>query len=539
MANPDEALDELERLDAEESLLNFIRLMWSVIEPGRQFVYGWAVEAICEHLTAVSKGQIRKLLINVPPGCMKSLTTCVFWPAWEWGPFNRPDLRYVCASYSADLTIRDNRRCRQLMQSEVYQRLWGDRFKFATDQDAKVKFENDKRGFKIATSVGGAVVGERGDRFIVDDPHNIKEAESDTVRDAALQWFTEIVPTRTTDPDKAAFIVIMQRVHDRDVSGLIIAEDMGYEVLCLPMEYEADHPTTKKYSFSSIGFKDPRKEEGELLWKERFSAKVVEELKTSLRAWGGSYAEAGQLQQRPAPRGGGMFKKSYFQVVPSMARMSASLLNRVRAWDLAGSEGRRSAYTVGCLISRWQLQNLRKVVCIEDIVRKRLEPHGVDKLIIDTAESDGRRVRISLPQDPGQAGKAQKSHIAQLLEGFDVHFSPESGSKEDRAAPLAAQGGAGNLYLIEADWNEAFIKEALVFPAGEFKDQIDASSRGYHELLKKRALNAPIGVEIITPGNGIPGKTMDLDEFLPEALRNEEKESDSVDNLFDFTNGGA
>lgn len=454
---------------AERNLIDFIRVMWPVLEPGRPFVDGWAVHAVCEHLEAVSRGEIRKLLINVPPGCMKSLTTNVFWPAWEWGPLGRPSLRYISASYSEALTVRDNRRCRQLMESDLYRSMWGKRFDFSGDQNAKIRYDNSHTGFRIATSVGGLATGERGDRLICDDPHNVKDAESELVRESTLQWFTEVWSTRTND-DTAAFVVIMQRVHERDVSGLILAQQLGFEHLMLPMEFEPERRCS-----TSIGFVDPRRLRGQLLWPERFSQEHLDgHLKPSLRAWGGSYAEAGQLQQRPAPRGGGMFKAKDFGYVDSPPRAA----RRVRGWDLAGTKD-AGAYTVGARLSLAPDGRLY----IEDVVRAQAGPGEAQELITSTAARDGRGVEISLPQDPGQAGKFQVQYLARQLHGWPVYYSPETGTKEDRARPLAAQAECGNVFLVRGHWNDAFIAEATMFPTGHFKDQIDACSRSYSRLL--------------------------------------------------------
>lgn len=454
---------------AERNLLDYIRLLWPVLEPGRTFVEGWAVSAICEHLEAVSRGEIRKLLINVPPGCMKSLTTNVFWPTWEWGPCNRPSLRYVSASYAEQLTVRDNRRARLLIESDQYQGLWGDRFKFVGDQNTKMRFDTDGTGFKIATSVGGMATGERGDRLIVDDPHNVKDAESPAIREATLQWFTEVFSTRTND-DSAAFVVIMQRVHERDLSGLILAKELGYEHLMLPMEYESERKCS-----TCIGFTDPREEDGELLWPERFSRDHIEtDLKPALRAWGGTYAEAGQMQQRPAPRGGGMFQRKDFNFVdapPPVAR-------RVRGWDFAATKD-AGAYTAGVKLSIDPAGRLY----LEDVTRGQWTPGAVESNLLATAGQDSAAVTIDIPQDPGQAGKFQKTHFIQKLVGYTVHSSPETGSKEDRARPLAAQAEGGNLYVVRGTWNDAFINEATLFPQGQFKDQIDAASRAFARLV--------------------------------------------------------
>jgi hypothetical protein len=180
MARPADALDELDRIDCEESLLAFVKRMWPVLEPGRALVDGWPLEAVCEHLEAITYGHLQKVLINVPPGFMKSLLTDVFWPAWEWGPRQLPWHRYVAFSYSASLTERDNRRFRDVMMSRDYGRLFGG--KFALTSIGQTLVSNNQTGWKLATSIGGVGTGERGDRVILDDPHNVKESESDATR---------------------------------------------------------------------------------------------------------------------------------------------------------------------------------------------------------------------------------------------------------------------------------------------------------------------------------------------------------------------
>lgn len=481
LANPKVALKELDRLDAEDRLLEFIKQGWSTLEPGRKFVHGWAVGAICEHLEAVSRGEIKRLLINVPPGCTKSMTTNVFWPSWEW--IKNPHLKYISASYAQDLTTRDNVRGRTLMESEWYQGNWGQRFEFKGDQNAKLRYENTVGGFRQVSSVGASLIGHRGDRIIVDDPHDVQGVESDIQREESLRWFAETLPTRLNDLDESAIVVIMQRVHERDVSGLILKSELGYEHLCLPMEFEPDHP------HPSTLFKDPRTKAGELLWPERFSPEAVEQLKKVFRSWGGSYAEAGQLQQRPAPRAGGMFQRKDFVVIDSAPE---GLFNICRGWDLAATKDGHGAFTVGC-----KMASHGGLIYILDVQRGRWGPHEVMERIKACAQQDGFLVRQSIPQDPGQAGKAQRSFMASNLEGWDARFSPESGSKEDRARPLSAQCEAGNVRLVRGPWVDAFINEAAMFPSGEFKDQVDAASRAYADLLHNRAPDIGAAPEMI------------------------------------------
>lgn len=476
LASRPQLLRALDKLEGERRLIDFVRLMWPVLEPGRKLVRGWVLDAICEHLEAITRGEIRKLCINVPPGCSKSLLTSVFWPAWEWGPKALPSLRYIKASYAEHLTIRDNRKCMQLITHPLYRQFWN--IELDPSQSAKTKFDNTNTGWMLATSVGGTGTGERGDRFIIDDPHSVQQSDSEARRTEALQWFTEVVPSRVNDPEKSVFLVIMQRVHEDDISGHILANDLGWEHLCVPMMYETDHPHPSK---TTLQFKDPRTKDGELMWPERFSENYLKtDLIPNLSSWGGEYAVAGQLQQRPAPRGGGMFPTDKIHIItPQDVPRTGKV---VRGWDLAGTTRKNSPWTVALKMRRTPDGN----IYIEDIRRERATPDGVYRLIQSTAREDGFTVTQSLPQDPGQAGLAQKNHIAMLLEGFRFSITPESGAKEDRAVPFAAQAEAGKVYLVKAPWNEPFLAEARMFPAGKLKDQVDAGSRAYAKLIGKR-----------------------------------------------------
>ena len=482
-----EALEEKAR--AERKLIDFVRLTWSVLDPGHPFIGGWAVEAICEHLQAVADRQIRKLLITVPPGFGKSKTGDVYFPAWMWGPRNRPEARFLSASYAEHLTIRNNRDCRNLLKSDVYQSLWGDRFKFAGDQDAKKRFDNDHRGYKIATHVGGAT-GDRGDFLNLDDAHNVQEGESDAVRESTLTWFTETWLTRFFDAT-SAYLVWMQRVHHRDVAGLIIEKELGFVHLNLPMEFEVERRCK-----TVIGFEDPRKEEHELLAPERMDAAFLAEKKKDLAAHGGPYAYAAQYQQRPVPREGGMFQAGKAVVVKEAP---ARVLARVRGYDLAASKAKGSPWTVGAKLSLVVNPGRKILIYVEDVRRIQGLTHDVDAMILECAEGDGGSVTHDFPQDPGQAGKAQIASIAALLSGHRMISSPETGDKEVRAGPFASQWNSGNVRLVEGKWNDAFTRELEMFPRGDFKDQVDACSRAYARLLVKLKASGPIvGPVVVT-----------------------------------------
>jgi hypothetical protein len=314
--------DELERraeikARCEASLVEFIAHLWHVVEPEREFVRGWAIDGLCEHLTAVTDGHIKRLLLGVPPGFLKSLSSSVFWPAWEWGPRNMPSMRYLAASYSQGLTVRDNGKFLQVIRSPEFQKLWGDRFEVT--RDTVTKPENNKSGWKLASSVGGVGTGERGDRVIADDPNSIKSVESDVVRNETNRWFTEVVPTRINDPEESAIVVIQQRTHESDVTGTILSKEMDYVYYMVPMEYDSARRCVTVLAVDEDGeptrtWEDPRSEDGDLAFPERFTSSVVAKLKNDI----GEYAAAAQLQQLPAPRGGGIFKRKWWGLYPPL-----------------------------------------------------------------------------------------------------------------------------------------------------------------------------------------------------------------------------
>lgn len=230
-----ERLKLQQRLRLEASLPEFIRAAWKVLEPGNRYSHNWHIDLIAERLTALRQRQIRRLIINIPPRCMKSLLCSVMWPAWIWT--TEPERRFLFASYSDSLSTKHSVDRRTLMSSAWYQSLWAHRFRFASDQNVKTEFQNTARGHMIATSVTGTATGKGGDFLVVDDPHNPKQALSELEREAAIRFFTQTLVTRLDDPKTGSICVIMQRLHELDLSGYLLAKG-GWEHISLPMEYE-------------------------------------------------------------------------------------------------------------------------------------------------------------------------------------------------------------------------------------------------------------------------------------------------------------
>lgn len=507
---------ECEKL-ACKKLSNFVKAGWNVLEPGTPYDHGWHVDAMSDHLEAARSGEITRVLINVPPGTMKSSMAGVFFPAWLWGPAGMPEARYIGAAHEQTLATRDNRRTRLLVESEWYQDRWS--VPITSDQNEKTFFENESRGFRQSSAVA-SMTGKRGHFVNWDDPINPEQANSEKALETATRIFKETLTTRLVNPINSVIIIIMQRLNKDDVSGYIIAEALGYEYLMLPMEFEPArrcytsvkptwrsvsptlarfHPSTARWytdgklpdAVSKEKFEvepaqvvysqDPREEVDELLFEKRFPRSVVDRDKKVM----GAYGAAGQFQQRPAPREGGMFKRANFPIISAVPPGCVW----VRAWDLAASDETTSAWTAGLLMG---LSPAGEYI-IADVARDQLTASGVESLIATTASQDGLGVRGSIPQDPGAGGKAWAIAIIKAATGYDYHSSPESGDKVTRATPLSAQVEIKNVKLVRGDWNKAFLDEAEVFPAAKIKDQVDAASRAFMELTTAKTFEFYVG----------------------------------------------
>jgi predicted phage terminase large subunit-like protein len=308
-----------EKQRCEDSFYEFVKAAWPSIE-NAPFQDSWAIRALCEHLQAVSDGHIKRLLVNFPPRCGKSNVASICWPAWVWIRQNRtfnsgPGVRFLCGSYNHDLSLNLSNKSRRLISSPWYQSHWGAQVIMRADQNNKTQFDNIQGGSRINSSVGGSLIGIGGDIIMVDDPHNTESVESEADRETVLNWWTELSSTRLNDPNQTAIVVIMQRLHEEDVSGVILSgKHAGDWVhLMLPMRHEQARHCKTVLRRDSRGraveiWEDPRQLEDELLWPERYDEKYVRRLEESL----GPYMASGRLQQSPSPKGGGIIKRDWW-----------------------------------------------------------------------------------------------------------------------------------------------------------------------------------------------------------------------------------
>lgn len=483
----------LEATRYRESLHLFTQAAWDLLEPDRSFVDNWHIQALCQLLQDITEGRIKRAIINVPPGTMKSLLVSVIYPCWLWA--RNPKARVLTAAYSDKRALDANIKARNLIKSAWFQQHF--KLVLVEDQNTKGRFDTKQSGWRIATSVGGEGTGLHPDLIIIDDAATAADAESEVERKRVNEWFDRTVSSRGVSRD-VSIIVIGQRLNEDDLPGHLLAKDAsGWTLVRWPMRFEKctcppdldakdeDRrcPLHKSDPHWSADPRDPRTEPGELLFPALFTEAKVRQLELDL----GPYASAGQLQQRPSPEGGGQFKREWFK----FADAAPALKRQTRGWDTAGTED-GGDYTVGVRLSEgfeWITENGRRTLrstgqfYVESVVRDQLGPDGVDKLIKVTAETDGRSCPVREEREGGASGKATIASRAKLLAGWDYKEVGLGTNKIVRAKPFRSQVEAGNVFLLRAPWNEPYIVELCAFPTGGHDDQVDATSCAFNSLL--------------------------------------------------------
>lgn len=499
LVDPHEQLRDIERADCEESLYAFLARAWRYIDPS-PWRDGWPIEAVAEHLQAVVDGEIRRLLINIPPRMGKSSITSVALPAWCWtqqkvSPTSGAGVQFLHASYASQLSLRDSVKCRRLIESAWYQSLWGERFRLNSDQNTKSRFTNDKGGERLITSVGAAVTGEGGSIIVVDDPNAADEAFSEATVQATIDWWDGTMSTRLNDPKTGAYIIIQQRLAEDDLTGHILSKDVGeWTHLCLPMRYEKERAFV-----TTIGWQDPRQEEGELLWPERFGEPQVAELERVL----GPFKAAGQLQQRPEPAGGGVIKRDWWQLweEPAFPPMDFILASLDTAYTLKETND-YSALTIWGVFSGGTIAQASRVmgadgrpmyvdrsyeegaprVMLMYAWQERLELHQLVEKVAQTARSL-RIDKLLIENKAAGISVAQEMRRLYNNERFAVQLSdPKSQDKLSRLYSVQHLFAEGMVFAPDKVWAETVITQVGQFPKGKHDDLVDTVSQALRHL---------------------------------------------------------
>lgn len=501
-----------EAAECEDDLSLFLRRAWPAFDPAN-YQHNWHVDAIADHLMAVTDGTIKALLINVPPRTLKTSLCSVAWPAWTWaqqrkGPLSGPHVRFMCLSYAASLALEIATTARRLVASEWYQQRWGDRFQITKDQDNKERFDTTKGGSRISLGFGGGTPGRGSSIRIIDDPHKVDEAEGDKTRESVIQTYDEALSTRDNDPGSAAEVIVMQRLHRDDLSGHVLEKFSGHVHLMLPMEYDAT-----RHCHTVLGWDDPRgmdtktgrkllglniegklipgsalaRADGTLLVPKRMPREYVEKLKTKL----GPYAAAGQLQQAPTPRGGGIIHEEWWKLYeddayPEFARVFVSVDTAqtekeqndeaaITAWGQFFHPDTGEVPQI-LLIDAWEgrLELNRLVQKIASICQARsadvcmieAKSNGID-VISEIRRLYGRRSWMTIGIDP----KGDK--VARLL-SVQPSFSGEF--KMDPATGAGVWHG-GVIWAPNKEFAQMVIDRVAAFPKARQKGIVDTVSQ--------------------------------------------------------------
>jgi predicted phage terminase large subunit-like protein len=532
--------DDEEALRLEGSLIDFVEAAWPWID-GAEYQPNWAVEGLCDHLQAVADGQIKRLLVNFPPRASKTTVASICFPAFLWAQRERtylkgPQVKILTASYGYNLSMMISNASRQLILSPWYQRFFGQRFSLRADQASKANFANSAGGVRLATSVGGSLLGIGGDIVIIDDPHDTAGIESAADREAVLRFWQEISSTRLNNPKESAIVVVMQRLHEEDVSGKILSDSAEgeWEHYCIPAEF-----VSARCCQTILGWTDPRgldddgeplltfpdkrprdddaaaileEREGALFWPERFGPAEIAALKSSL----GPYMASGRLQQSPQPKGGELFRPDWWQLWDKAANGNRypSTSYRVASLDgafTADEANDPSALTVWGVFQHPELKAPR--VILMDAWRKHLALHGnptprLPDEIPQAGDTEAivRRRQAKYRQRAGPEwglvelvratclkfdvdvlliekaasgiSVAQEMQRLYATDGIAVHLIPPLGDKVARAHAVVPMFAQGLIFAPNIAWaDDLVIAEMAMFPHGKRDDLTDSATQ--------------------------------------------------------------
>ncbi len=472
--------DNLVASICRESYYEFVKEFWDVIET-KTPVWNWHIEYMCSQIQKVcervfaNEPKLHDLAINVSPGSTKSTVGSVFLPPWIW--IRMPTAGFIGGSYSAELAMDLSLKSRDIIMSDKYMRIFPN-VRIRPDAKAKSQFYNMQRGTRIAVGVGGSITGKHADIIVIDDPLDPRGAVSGVVLKAANEWMGATLSTRKKDKSVTPTILIMQRLHQNDCTAHMIEEakevrrmereagnkkaKLGVRHICLPAEVTEDIKPKKLRKKYKDGLMDP--------------IRITRKFLTEQQAKGG-YHYASQFLQTPIPAGGGMFQTDKITVDIPPLRFKRV----VRFWDKAGTLGGRGAFTVGVKMA----EDREGRFWVLGLERVRLDSSSREKLILRTARIDTPEVAIGVEQEPGSGGKESAERTVRMLAGFRVKIDKPSGSdssKELRADPFSVQVNNGNVYMVQGNWNIAYIDELKFFPNSRYKDQVDASSGAFNQL---------------------------------------------------------
>jgi predicted phage terminase large subunit-like protein len=453
-------------------LSSFIERCFYQLNPNVKFLMNWHIEVIANKLEECRRGRIRRLIINVPPRSLKSLAASIAFPAWVLG--HNPSAQLLCVSYAQDLSDKFARESRSIMTSSWYQRLFSTRL--SSQKQSVGEFVTTSNGYRLATSVGGVITGRGADFLIIDDPLKPEEAESEAQRKAANEWYDNTLYSRLNDKQNGCIILIMQRLHEDDLVGHVLAQE-DWEHICFPAIAEESEEFVITTPFGQRCF---IQKEGDVLHPEREPLAVLQHLRRTL----GERNFAGQYQQAPAPPGGAMVKEEWFRrYAPNEQPVRFEQV--VQSWDTANKVTELSDYTV---CTTWGIRN--KQIYLLDVFRRRMEFPELKRAVKDRAKLF--QASVILIED-----KASGTQLIQELNREGLHQVKPCKPEKDKIMRMHAQTPTiegGFVYVPrEAPWLAGYLHELTIFPGAKYDDQADSTSQALEWINMKGAEPGIIG----------------------------------------------
>jgi predicted phage terminase large subunit-like protein len=450
------------------SLKEFVEQAWGILEPVSTLVWNWHLDLVCEYLTLIRDenfktvcGDLEGIIFNVPPRTMKSLLITVFFPIWVWT--TDPSRRFMFVSYSEKLSTQHSIFRRSIIESEWYQKEWSSVFTLSRDQNVKSHYGNSSRGVMFSTGMQATATGMGGDILIFDDPLNPEQAISQVEREAVNLRFDTTFRSRINDPTKGVKIIIMQRLHELDLTGHVLArESSRWEHVSLP----AVAPKDKSWKFP-LSKKIENQKEGDLLWAERLPQSFLD----SQRVGMGSWAFNGQYQQTPAPLDGGIIKRQWVRFYRQMPEKFEFM---VQSWDCTFSGGQENDFVAGQVWGRCG----GKYFMLPYRTYDRLD-FGPTMAAIKACHAKFPQANAVLIEDKAN-GPAIISELQKEIAGV-VPVNPEGG-KIARAQATAPLWESGSIELPDPQvfgctWIEDYLHNICTFPKAAHDDDVDATSQ--------------------------------------------------------------
>ena len=441
----------------------FAQRCFAELNPQAAFAMNWHIDVIAAKLTAVRDGKIRRLIINLPPRHLKSLMASIAFPAWCLG--HDPSAQILCVSYAQDLADKLARDCRSIMLRPWYQRMFATRL--APHRQAVAEFLTTAQGYRLSTSNGGVLTGKGADMILIDDPLKPEEALSDVQRRATNDWFDNTLYSRLNDKRHGAIVIIMQRLHEDDLVGHVLAQE-DWEIVSFPAIAEADEVHPIETIWGPQRFTRRR---GEALHPQREPLDTLERLRRTL----GEYNFAGQYQQSPAPLGGGLVKQEWFRRYAE-DQLPDSFDRIVQSWDTANKVSELADFSV---CTTWGIKG--KDLYLLSVLRRKLEYPALKRAVRE--QQSLFSASVVLIED-----KASGTQLIQelIVDGCYAvtRYKPEC----DKIMRLHAQTAVienGFVHLPQtAPWLAEYLHEMTIFPKGKHDDQVDSTAQ-FLDWLKK------------------------------------------------------